>query len=121
MPRPTADRDALYDALTPIQRMALAEAIAAFGVDPERWHEAPVLAGFFELVAFAHAVQVLEAGGATKEEARGLVGIKLGLNEEAAERRIRRQRARTKRPGSSGRQGVRVEVSPTHPDPGDLP
>lgn len=121
MPRPTADPDAVLAALTPAQRQALDEAVEVLGLAGDAWHEAPAVAGLFELVAFAQLTAVLEGEGRTREEARDLAGLRLGVNDEAVERRIRRQRrGRTKCPRSSVPPGATVRSDAVRtPTPGE--
>ena len=93
--RPSGDRDALLDGLSPLQRLALEEAIRDLDLG-ENWHRAPAIARFVELVAFVRAAERLRIEeGATRECARDLSAIRLGLNPESLDRELRRQRNRS--------------------------
>lgn len=93
MPRDPGDREAIEAALHPEHLVALVDACGRLGIPVECWHHVPAVRGFFELLAFACAVEALEATeGGTAERIRESAALRLGLNGETLDRALRRAR-----------------------------
>ena len=75
---------AVFEALLQVERL--------LGIPRGEWTRVPAVRSLVEAVAVAHAREELEAAGTSRTQATRIAALRLGLNEEAVERRLRRWR-----------------------------
>jgi hypothetical protein len=94
MPRKTApaDRAAVEDALSPVQRQALQEFLTDLRCSPEAWQAIEPLRSLLEAVAVARLVTRAEIMGATSAAAYRDAAARLDVDGENAAKRWRRWR-----------------------------
>lgn len=94
MPRPVPARSPVAESLSPAGRAFLDELLADLELDPRHDPLPAGVASAFEVSAFLRATRAVQAEeGCSAERARIVAGLRLDLNEETLERRIRRLRA----------------------------